>query len=121
MLQRFVAVRGGRVGIYSEMVQTCGIHPEWQTCRILQVGWKGVSMRLIGVTKCNRRMGEDHPNAKLTNHEVDLVFELRELGMSYQAIASRMEVSKSQIRNILTGKRRAKLPARFRALIPKNP
>lgn len=53
-----------------------------------------------------RRVGEDHPRADLTSHEVDLVRELHDGGMGYRAIARKFEVSKACVRDIIKGRRR---------------
>lgn len=45
----------------------------------------------------NRRRGQDHPNAKLTNREVELVRRLREEGMSLRDLSQKFEVSQSLI------------------------
>jgi predicted DNA-binding protein (UPF0251 family) len=55
------------------------------------------------------RVGEDHQNAKLSDHEVELVRRLRAEGMSYDRIAAKMGVSKSSIADICTWRRRAVL------------
>jgi hypothetical protein len=73
-------------------------------------------------------IGEDHPRAVLTDHEVDLVLELRaevdEAGQprySFGWLAAKFEVSKSCIARICWGTRRAQYPAGFkRAREPDN-
>jgi hypothetical protein len=52
------------------------------------------------------RRGEKHPRAKLTDHEVDLLIELRESGMSFSLISEKMEVSRQHAWKIWHGLRR---------------
>lgn len=54
-------------------------------------------------------IGERHPLAKLSDHEVDLVRELHDdgNGMSYSEIALKMEVSKSSVADMCKYRRRA--------------
>lgn len=70
--------------------------------------------RRVAVNERGYRIGEDHPSAKLTDHEVEIVFQLREEGLSYGAIARKLEVSKSLIRDITKGRKRAQTAARWR-------
>lgn len=62
--------------------------------------------RTIALNEKNRRIGENHPLARLTDAEVDLVHALLEEGLSLAAVARRMEVSKSCIAHIAAGRRR---------------
>ena len=76
---------------------------------------RGESKReLVGVNERGRRIGEDHPRAVLTDHEVSLIFELRSLAWGYARIAAKLEVSKRHVRNVLNGNRRAHFPAGFK-------
>lgn len=79
--------------------------------------------RLVGVDERGNRVGEDHPRAKLSNAEVDLMFELREPSdgsrpMSYREIAEKFEVSKGHVSDILSNRcrRRASYPVAFRRI-----
>lgn len=60
----------------------------------------------IALNDDGRRIGESHPRAKLLDHEVDQVLALLEAGLSYAAVAEKMDVSKSCIAHIATGRRR---------------
>lgn len=62
--------------------------------------------RLVLVNDRGRPIGQDHARAKLTNHEVDLMRDLREGGMEYRELAAKFEVSLSTAHNICSGKRR---------------
>ncbi len=58
-------------------------------------------------------IGESHPRAVLTDDEVELVHTLREDGMSLAAIARAMEVSKSCIAKIVSGRTRGQMPVKY--------
>lgn len=54
-----------------------------------------------------RRLGEEHQNAVLTNDEVELVRECREVqAMTYAQIAEKFEISKSSVAKICQYARR---------------
>ncbi|CAK7049852.1 hypothetical protein CUZ56_01821 [Saezia sanguinis] len=61
-----------------------------------------------------RRIGQLHHRAKLTDHDVDLIFELRAQGLSLSQIACKMECGKTQVHYILSGERRGQAIARIR-------
>ncbi len=68
--------------------------------------------RTVAVNERGYRVGQDHQAAVLTDAEVDLVRELRELhGWTYAALAGKFEVSKSTIQDICTYRRRGQRPA----------
>lgn len=56
------------------------------------------------------RVGESHPLAKLTDAEVDKVFDLRDQGLALREIAQAMGLSKSGVFGILSGRRRCQTP-----------
>jgi hypothetical protein len=72
---------------------------------------------------CNERgyvIGEGHPKATLSNHEVDLMRELHEefpVGhpqhMGYRRLAKKFEVTKTAARKICTYHSRAQYPVAF--------
>lgn len=64
----------------------------------------------------NVRIGEDHPRAQLTDHEVRLVLAMRESGMRYEDIAAAMEVSKSTVAMICRGERRCQVAVRWKVV-----
>lgn len=70
-------------------------------------------IRKGAVNDIGRRIGEDHPRAKLLDREIDMVFELREAGYTLAAIAEKFDVSKGCIWKILVGMRRGQVAERF--------
>jgi len=69
---------------------------------------------LVAVNERGRRIGEDHPRAKLSNHEIDLMQELFEEGMTLREAAEKFDISKKHASEIRSGKKRAQYPAEFR-------
>lgn len=65
--------------------------------------------RTIYTNERGNRVGESHPNAKLTDAEVAQLLALREAGWSYGRLAAVFEVSKSAVRWYCTGGRRCQL------------
>ena len=72
---------------------------------------KAAKTRLVAVNDRRRRIGQDHPRAVLTDHEVDLVHRLREEGLTLTEIALKMEISKGGVWKILNGHRRSQTPS----------
>lgn len=68
----------------------------------------------FAVNERGMRIGESHPGAVLTDHEVDLLLELRDEGYSYSWLAEKFEVSKGTVAKICTGQRRCQHPAAWR-------
>jgi hypothetical protein len=73
-----------------------------------------VSIRTVRVNESGRRIGEDQTGAKLTNREVDLLLTLHGEGWGYGRLATKFEVSKSLVRDIVKGRRRACSVAGFK-------
>lgn len=67
----------------------------------------------IGLNEQGYRVGEYHQHAKLTNNDVELIFQLREDGFTYSQIAVKFDVSKSCIAHIINGLRRGQQVAYF--------
>lgn len=59
-------------------------------------------------------IGESHPRAVLTDHEVELLLELRDQGFTLSWLAAKFEVSKSCAAKICRGEHRAQIAAWFR-------
>jgi antitoxin component HigA of HigAB toxin-antitoxin module len=71
--------------------------------------------KLVGISEFGSRVGETHHRAKLTDHDVDLIRELREdHGLTYQCLAEKFECSKSTIRDICRYRRRWQRPDRWK-------
>lgn len=68
--------------------------------------------KLVALNDKGRRIGENHPRARLTDAEVDLVLSLLDDGLSYSQVAEKMDVSKSCIAHIATGRRRSQVAVR---------
>lgn len=74
-------------------------------------------VRSVGVNVEGRRIGQSHPRAKLTDHDVDLIRDLYEDGgWSYRTLADKFEVRKSTIQKIIICERRAQTVERFKAV-----
>lgn len=72
----------------------------------------------VAVNEQGIRLGETHPNAELTDHEVDLMRELREKdSMSYALLAEKFEVPIPTVQKICTYQRRAVTIARWKVLL----
>ena len=73
---------------------------------------------VVALNAAGRRIGEGHPRAVLSDHEVDLVLELLDdRALSQQQVADIMEISRRSVRDIGTGRRRAQIPA---AWVPRD-
>jgi len=70
--------------------------------------------RHIAVNERGMPIGESHPGAVLSNHEVDLLLELRDEGYSYSWLSAKFEISKGAVAKICTGQRRCQSPAAWR-------
>ena len=72
----------------------------------------------MAVNLAGYRVGESHHRAKLSDHDVMLILELRDAGLSYAEIASKWDegvsISKSTVRDVCNGKIRAQVPDRYK-------
>lgn len=75
---------------------------------------KSAKNRMVAVNERGQRIGESHPRAVLTDHEVELLLELRAEGFSYGWLARKFEVHKQTVAKICTGTRRSQIAAIFR-------
>lgn len=73
--------------------------------------------KLVAIGENGRRIGEDHPKAKLSNAQIDEIFSLRQKGKSYMQIARIFNVSKASIQHILHCRTRAQFPVRFKKVV----
>jgi len=69
--------------------------------------------KLVALNSAGRVIGQNHPRAKLLDREVDQVLELIEDGFSYSQVAEKMQLSKSGVAHIATGRRRCQTPERL--------
>ncbi len=73
--------------------------------------------KLIAVNAIGRRIGEDNPNAKVTNHDVDLMFQLsEEAGLGCRVLGKKFDLSRMQVRRILRGKQRQQVADHFKSV-----
>lgn len=75
---------------------------------------KGAKNRMVMVNERGQRIGESHPRAVLTDHEVGLLLELRDEGYSYGWLAKTFEVHKQTVAKICTGVRRSQVGVALR-------
>jgi hypothetical protein len=75
----------------------------------------------VAVNETGRRVGEDHPAAKLSDHEVELMRRLHEeypeghpQHLGYRKLASKFGVTKTLVRRICNYQLRAQTPAGFK-------
>lgn len=61
---------------------------------------------VVGVNEKNRRVGESHPQAKLTDADVDRMLAMREQGLGWGTLAKMFDISKTQARRICLGQKR---------------
>lgn len=73
--------------------------------------------KLVAVNEHGARIGEDHPLAKWTNEQVDLVFELRDQGWGYKRIVNATGMPKRTVRDICNGRRRCQYPDRWKRVV----
>jgi hypothetical protein len=70
--------------------------------------------RLLAVNEDGRRIGESHPRAKLSNADLDRVFELRDSGLSPKQIADEVGISRRHVDRLLNCTARNHTPASWR-------
>ena len=78
--------------------------------------------KTVAVNDAGFRIGEDHQNAKLTDHEVDLIRQLHEKdGVSYRTLAEKFGVSKGSIVKICLYERRNQFATNIKKVpVPKD-
>ena len=84
-----------------------------------------MTYKLVFVNERGKRIGQDHHRAKLTDADIDLIFELREAKLSYLEIARKFDdipggISKATVRDVLSGRRRAQLPAATKRVLVRS-
>lgn len=73
--------------------------------------------KLVGISESGSRVGETHHRAKLSDHDIDLIRELHEEGLSYREIALKFCVGKSTVRDIVKCRRRWQTPVTWRKVV----
>lgn len=72
--------------------------------------------RRLLYAESGKLIGESHPKAILTDHEVDLLFELREEGRTYAWLAEKFEIPIHTVRSICRGRTRSRTIVRVVAI-----
>ena len=73
---------------------------------------------IVAVSETGERIGEDHPNARLNNEQVDRIRDLREgFGLTYVQLAALYSVTRSCIAGICQYRRYVSTPFGFKTLI----
>ncbi|HHV49092.1 MAG TPA: hypothetical protein GXX56_09065 [Rhodocyclaceae bacterium] len=72
--------------------------------------------KTVAVNEAGLRIGEDHPNAKLTDGEVEMIRQLHEEGVSYKVLAEKFEISKGAVAKICRYERRGQYLADFKTV-----
>ncbi len=72
--------------------------------------------KLVAVNERGLRIGEDHPNAKIANAKVDMIFDMVDEGKTSMEIAAIIGVSLDLVKKIRCGQRRCQWPARFKEI-----
>lgn len=70
--------------------------------------------RIVALNERRRPIGSSHHNAKLEDADIDLIFALREEGLSLSKIAEKFEVGKACIWKVVHGHTRADTPSAWR-------
>lgn len=83
--------------------------------KFLQTG-VDMAKRIVAVNERGIRIGEDHPRAKLTDHEVELIRQMHESGLSYRKIAEKFEISHGQAWFICTCRKRAQTASNWKTV-----
>ncbi len=68
----------------------------------------------VHIGEYGKRIGETHGMAKLSDHEIDLVRQLKEEGMPATEISEKFEVSKRYVYKLVNYERRASMVAEYR-------
>jgi DNA invertase Pin-like site-specific DNA recombinase len=70
---------------------------------------------MVGVNERGLRVGEDHPKARLTDSDVELMRHMHEVdGVGYRRLATMFEVAKTTVRRICNYQMRCQPVAGFK-------
>lgn len=72
--------------------------------------------RTLDLNDIGRRLGDSHHNAKLANRDVELLLALRAEGWGYRRLAAKFEVSKTTVRNIVSGRYRNQVATAWKTI-----
>ncbi len=72
--------------------------------------------RVVAVNERGQRIGQDHPHARLTDAEVDILLGLRDEGWGYRRLARKFEISRRAVVKICRGINRCQRAARHKTL-----
>ena len=70
--------------------------------------------KLLELNAHGLRIGENHPRALISDHDVELIRELAEGGMRYAEIAAKFEISKVTVGRICRYERRGQTVEKFK-------
>ncbi|MDH4466150.1 MAG: hypothetical protein QE290_19150 [Acidovorax sp.] len=73
-----------------------------------------MAARIVAFNDRGRAIGSAHHNAKLEDSDIDLIFALREEGLSLSKIAGKFDVGKACIWKVVHGHTRAETPVEWR-------
>lgn len=98
MVQRCRGFRGEVFGF-----GTLAEHDLAKTCALAEPA--GFCMTsVVRKNQRGQRIGQDHPKARYADREVELVRQLRDGGWGYKRIARTMEMPRSTVRDICSGR-----------------
>lgn len=80
------------------------------SCRVIIAIASLANGDLVPVNSRGRRIGEEHPQARYTDREVDLVREMRDGGMSFRRISRKMDMPLTTVWAICACEIRAEVP-----------
>ena len=70
----------------------------------------------VAVNERGLRIGDSHQNAKYSDSEVEMVFNLRDIGWGYKRIAAAVEMPVRTVRDFICGKRRCQFAAAYKVM-----
>lgn len=74
----------------------------------------------IPIAESGMPVGEHHPNAKLTDAQVDEMRDLNEEGIGYRQLAKRFNTSLNTVKDICTYRRRNTFAARHKRRVVRD-
>jgi hypothetical protein len=72
--------------------------------------------RTVALNEGDRRIGEDHQMAKLTDAEVELIRDLNDHGLGYKRLAVKFDVSPSCIARICRFETRSHVAVKWKSI-----